>query len=294
MYQMSEAAMKVLIDASPTSVFYLDHHGKEPHSYAIEFDAPQEVVDLLLMAMAKKAEIGRRLEHDINIVQKSSNEAVISANEKKPCITASLEDIAYLDEKINPTSQERASFGIQRYTLAEGVVRKETESSKEIEEHVEDILEFSEIGGKKVLDSTLHSYILEAKWDTVIDQISSAPLEVTLWVVGNVDGLVWKRLPIHEACRMGAPSNVVQALLNAYPESACYMDNLRKLPIVYACEAISTLDTIKLLISSSPNALKVSNNDGRTLIDLVEDWPAGNTEKSSVLSALEKAKTMTT
>lgn len=100
--------------------------------------------------------------------------------------------------------------------------------------------------------------------------LSDFPDEATLWVVGNVDGRVWKRLPIHDVCRHSAPLSIINELLEAFPGSPAYKDNVGSLPLHYACQSRAPFEVIEAICSAEPNAAKSKNRDGYTPFDLVE------------------------
>jgi len=94
--------------------------------------------------------------------------------------------------------------------------------------------------------------------------------EASTWVVEkHADGkTIWKLLPIHEACENKAPSEVIKALLVAYPESLLLKDSAGDLPLHLACREKSSKAVIAALLSTEPSAAKVKDDEGKLPIHL--------------------------
>lgn len=272
--------MQVLIQAAPDTVFYLDHHGKEAHSYAVEYDAAEELKQLLLTAMCdrKLQSLSPSPKHCTrNDLDSLDDNITYPLNQE---IEAEV-SVSQEEHKVISEPQEGFSTGISHslktkpYIQApvSRAIRERSKAQDEPVSCVEGIWIYKEFAGKKVMDSPLHTLILNKDWKSAIQLTKSHKIESTFWIVTNVHGLVWKRLPLHEACKKMAPSNVIEALLQAFPTSPGHFDNLKMLPIHYACSMPGTsLDTIAMLVSAAPNSARISDRQDYSLCQLVQAW----------------------
>lgn len=72
----------------------------------------------------------------------------------------------------------------------------------------------------------------------------------------------FKRLPLHIACQHDARPEVIESLLSNYPQGAIQPDSLTRLPIHYACSNGAPLEVVKLLLASNPNSAMYADGDG--------------------------------
>ena len=295
MYDLNPSAVQVLVDVFPDSVFYLDHHGKEPHSYAVEYDASEELKQILLGAMYAKNDTKSSLTLDTALQEKAFENELCYKNmdriQTDKMGSEATEDQIH-NEEIRETEENGhkdipQQLNCRTHTPISRATRNRLKKRDE-PSHVEGIWTYEETAGKKVMDSPLHNLILAEDWVSVAEVAKSHEIEATFWIVTNVDGIVWKRLPLHEACKKKAPSNVIDALLRAYPTSAGYFDNLKMLPIHYACSPPGvSLATIEKLLSVSPNCARFHDKEGRSLRALVEQWDTvSNPDKQAVVGLL--------
>ena len=100
----------------------------------------------------------------------------------------------------------------------------------------------------------LFKCIEDQAWDVVLRRIERMPQEAQVWIVRRAfdKSIVWRRLPIHEALIHSAPTTVVEALLDAYPDGAKDKDSSHRLAIHYACEHHASVDVLKMLLRSFP------------------------------------------
>ena len=69
-------------------------------------------------------------------------------------------------------------------------------------------------------------------------------------------------LPLHHACEMGANPEVIQALLEAYPEATTALTIKNDTPLSLAAKANKSAETVKLLIEANPSVLTKTNDYG--------------------------------
>ncbi len=73
-------------------------------------------------------------------------------------------------------------------------------------------------------------------------------------------------LIVHFICRFQAPLYIVVLFEEVYPESFTSLDDLGRYPLHIACAWGSSLDTIKFLIDSYPDAAKIQDSHGKCAI----------------------------
>ena len=69
-------------------------------------------------------------------------------------------------------------------------------------------------------------------------------------------------LPLHHACEMGANPEVIQALLEAYPNATNSLTFKNDTPLSLAAKANKSAETVKLLIEANPRVLTKTNDYG--------------------------------
>jgi hypothetical protein len=115
--------------------------------------------------------------------------------------------------------------------------------------------------------SGLSEAITTDKWDRVIQICQTKPNSAQTWTVrqGLFEGIKDSNvLAIHEALVAGAPYNVIEALLNAYPDSVyCMESSYKRLPLHCACRKNGNPDVLELLLSRYADAALTADNLGR-------------------------------
>lgn len=144
----------------------------------------------------------------------------------------------------------------------------------------------------------LFRLVLKKDWNGVMSRATSFPDEACTWIVtkgfngnlrflplhkacvlnppvnvvetlvaGNMDGVSSKDqdgwLPIHCACFYGASDQVVNALLVAYPKGAQTKDDEGRLPVHYACLKASPQSVVDVLLQTFPKGSMSKDDEGR-------------------------------
>ena len=100
----------------------------------------------------------------------------------------------------------------------------------------------------------------------------------------------WGYLPLHYACTSGASADVVEALLEKYPNAAMEKDsNDHMLPLHLACKAGAEADVLMALLTSYPEATTVKDDFGQTPINYGRNIRSQEV-RSDTLSCLEIGK----
>ena len=114
---------------------------------------------------------------------------------------------------------------------------------------------------------SLFKQMEDLEWKSAIYHMRNEPLDVSRWIVkrGASDGeIMWRRLPIHEACIRKPTSEIIYYLLDIYPKGVKEQDNNGRLPIHHACIHGASTDVIYQLLNGFPEALEVKDIWGKT------------------------------
>lgn len=78
----------------------------------------------------------------------------------------------------------------------------------------------------------------------------------------RVTETAYHRTPLHVSCMNRAHPDIVETLLQHYPEAAKIRDDMKRLPIHYAIANGSSMSTIELLLNEFPDSCKVADHRG--------------------------------
>mmetsp|Transcript_19599 Transcript_19599/g.28893 ORF Transcript_19599/g.28893 Transcript_19599/m.28893 type:complete len:242 (-) Transcript_19599:67-792(-) len=119
----------------------------------------------------------------------------------------------------------------------------------------------------------LNQHILNEDWYAVKSRCEQRPREAAMWTkrVGFFDGEHESRvLPIHQACALRAPKDVIHALLIAYPKGVQALETeYKRLPLHIACQNGCKADVIELLLSYDPLCAQMEDILGRVPIHYI-------------------------
>jgi len=122
-------------------------------------------------------------------------------------------------------------------------------------------------------ENKLSKYIMKEDWNAVKSRCEKHPREAAAWTKkkgffdGKHDSCV---LPLHQACALRAPRDVICALVKAYPKGVQEVETaFNRLPLHVACQHESSADAIRLLLSYNPLGTQTEDKSGRTPIHYV-------------------------
>jgi hypothetical protein len=121
-------------------------------------------------------------------------------------------------------------------------------------------------------------------WETALTVILHSP-----HYAKKVDPI--RGSPLHVVLRMGAPIEVVTALLEAYPDAtATIQDYYNNLPCHLACLYGISSEGMKMLLRSNPDALDVVGDNGDTPMQCLKarQWKYFADEKEQVMNDLKQ------
>lgn len=135
--------------------------------------------------------------------------------------------------------------------------------------------------------------IEQCRWDDAVKACRDRPDQAMVWVKSSgteqtsFDWNVWRRLPIHEACRRQPPPILLSALLDAYPASVAAKTHFGELPLHLAVGCGSNPESIHLLLASYPSAASKLDDAGRSPSDLVHEG-VQHEDRAVILGSLER------
>jgi hypothetical protein len=119
--------------------------------------------------------------------------------------------------------------------------------------------------------------IEENDWNNALSLAQESPKQVRTWVkstgtVGTTfDWSVWKRLPVHEACRRQPPAWLISQLLSVFPESAKKTTQFGELPLHLAVACGADPDVVNLLIAANFSSVATMDQSGRTPLEILNE-----------------------
>lgn len=131
----------------------------------------------------------------------------------------------------------------------------------------------------------LYQLIVQNSWDAVIERCKSHPNETKHWLVRE-DETSWRRLPLHEACIRRASADVIDALLEAYPEASKALDHNSRLPIHHACFYGCSQQAVRKLLCANAQGLSVKDTFDKLPIKIAHSSSSKN--KSEIINLLSK------
>ena len=111
--------------------------------------------------------------------------------------------------------------------------------------------------------TVLFRHLLKKDWKAVMERTRTHPEEAATWIVTKGFNGSLRFLPLHKACVLAPPSEVIDKLMEAYPEGAKCVDQDGWLPIHCACFYGGTSIAIKTLLEAHPKGSQLRDDEGR-------------------------------
>jgi len=117
----------------------------------------------------------------------------------------------------------------------------------------------------------------DTDWRRALQIIDGMPEQAAVWVIstGTVETTfgwsLWRRLPLHEACRRQAPAWMISALLSSYPFAAEEATQFGELPLHLAVECGAPPEVVNLLVVTYLHGICAQDQSGRTPLEILQD-----------------------
>ena len=109
----------------------------------------------------------------------------------------------------------------------------------------------------------LFKLILKKDWKMVVKRAIAFPEEASTWIVTKGFNGNLRFLPLHKACVLQPPENVITTLLNAYMDGIDDKDQDGWLPIHCACFYGAGEAVINTLLNANPKGAQSKDDEGR-------------------------------
>lgn len=109
----------------------------------------------------------------------------------------------------------------------------------------------------------LFRLLLKKDWKGAVARAESHPEEAATWIVTKGFNGNLRFLPLHKACVLAPPGEVIEKLLKTYPEGAKCIDQDGWLPIHCACFYGACSSAISTLLESHPKGSQLKDDEGR-------------------------------
>jgi ankyrin repeat protein len=111
--------------------------------------------------------------------------------------------------------------------------------------------------------TVLFRLLMKKDWEAAIARAESFPEEAATWIATKGFNGALRFLPLHKACVLQPPDEVIEALITAYPDGAQSRDQDGWLPIHCGCFYGADASTIKVLLGSYAKGAQLKDDEGR-------------------------------
>lgn len=137
--------------------------------------------------------------------------------------------------------------------------------------------------------SELYKCIEDGDEASAISRVKEAPEEAKKWIIrkSKDDGsIVWRRLPIHEACIRHPSEALIDSLVKAYSIGLKEVDAVGRLPLHHACIHGASEAVVLKMVMASPESITVQDSWGKTPLFVTET--STNSNKNKIQNILSK------
>lgn len=109
----------------------------------------------------------------------------------------------------------------------------------------------------------LFRLLLKKDWKGAVERATLYPEEAATWIVTKGFNGNLRFLPLHKACVLAPPGEVIDKLLEAYPDGSKCIDQDGWLPIHCACFYGACSEAITTLLQAHPKGSQLKDDEGR-------------------------------
>ncbi len=118
-----------------------------------------------------------------------------------------------------------------------------------------------------IASAALPDLISHEDWKLVLMECKMCPRDAAKWSVreGFFDGeITSKVLPIHQACALMAPREVIETLVKCFPQGIKMKESaFHRTALHIACQTNAPVETIEALVHFYPEAIRIQDSLGR-------------------------------
>ena len=136
--------------------------------------------------------------------------------------------------------------------------------------------------------TVLYALVQKKLWKETIARAKCHPEEARSFILRREkDGRVrWRLLPLHAAIVFKAPEDVIEALLNSFPNAAKAKDDQGMLPLHLAFRNGASAEIVNMLLLAFPDSVEIPDRKGRVPLTLAKSSSSPN--RDLYIEALEK------
>jgi len=136
--------------------------------------------------------------------------------------------------------------------------------------------------------TVLYALVQKKLWKETIARAKCHPEEARSFILRREkDGRVrWRLLPLHAAIVFKAPEDVIEALLNSFPNAAKAKDDQGMLPLHLAFRNGASAEIVNMLLLAFPDSVEIPDRKGRVPLALANSSSSPN--RDLYIEALEK------
>jgi ankyrin repeat protein len=230
------ALIEALIEVNPDGARMKDDQGMLPVHLACRNGASKGVVLTLLNAFPEShASKDRKGRTPLDFVEASSSQNVET-------VSAAIRKFQQQHGGvISTTPRTPVPVSVPAETVAENVVQEVDYENRTI----------------------LFRLLLKKDWQAAIARAQTFPAEASTWIVTKGFNGNLRFLPLHKACVLQPPTDVIQSLLSAYPEGSQCKDQDGWLPVHCACFYGADDGVIGELLMSYSKGAQSKDDEGR-------------------------------
>eukprot|EP00559_Dactyliosolen_fragilissimus_P001582 CAMPEP_0184855076 /NCGR_PEP_ID=MMETSP0580-20130426/403_1 /TAXON_ID=1118495 /ORGANISM="Dactyliosolen fragilissimus" /LENGTH=642 /DNA_ID=CAMNT_0027349497 /DNA_START=181 /DNA_END=2109 /DNA_ORIENTATION=- len=242
------AVIEALIKAYPDGTQMRDDQGTLPIHLACRNGASKGVVLTLLNAFPNSIRVkDHKGRNPIDLVQ-------ISSSHNRELV---LQCVRRFENDLNNGTIKPKNY----------FIKEPQENGKDIVDHIDPSVFANLRLREPEVDyenrTMLFRLVLKKEWSGTIKRVSTHPSEASTWIVTKGFNGDLRFLPMHKACVLAPPDNVVKALQKAFPDALTSTDQDGWLPLHCACFYNASVSVINILLNGNSKAAGVRCDEGR-------------------------------
>lgn len=119
--------------------------------------------------------------------------------------------------------------------------------------------------------------IEDMNWEHAVELAEQFPEMAETWVISSgtanttFNWSLWRRLPLHEACRRQPPAWFISALLAIYPAAADKVTQFGELPLHLAVECGAAPEVVNVLLTANWHGICTKDQSDRTPLEILNE-----------------------